>query len=522
MTYGSSVYGGVAYGSVEDGADEEGVIRPLSIPSAEAFGSARILTPYSAMIIGDDPVRYYRFEETSGTSMADAMGNGNMTVIGGTPDFAQTGHDGYGIQWWVGDFATFVRPVQDDFSIEFWFKTTATGPGGSNFFNGWSIVQGERGGVVADFGVSHLGDHIGFGVGVTDTTIHSGTINDGVFHHVVATREKATGFIKLWVDGSLVDSDTGSTATLNAPDTLAIGGLDGGIVDEIAIYDYVLSSEQIANHFGTVDLTITTISIESEEAFGLATVTGGNVFITANSIPSEEAFGLATITVEEEPLTIEALSIDSAEAFGLATIIGPDQTIIAQSIPSAEAFGIPEITEGNVIIVVSDGIPSAEAFGNPIVIPGPVLIRPDSITSGEAFGSAILTTGNVTIIGLSIPSAEAFGSPEVQPGNVNLTPSSIASEEAFGLPSLSPGNVNIQAISIPSAEAFGQPDIIRALSNFDIIIQATGVTTVGQSIGIKSLDQNLSVIVMNGTSMVVDVLQGAVTDDGAQQDLGVG
>jgi len=63
-----------------------------------------------------------------------------------------------------------------------------------------------------------------FGTGSPNVTITSpSTYNDGNWHNVIATRTKATGALRMYVDGILVASGTGGTNTLNLPGNLYIG-----------------------------------------------------------------------------------------------------------------------------------------------------------------------------------------------------------------------------------------------------------------------------------------------------------
>ncbi len=525
MSYGTSFYGSTPYGQGPSSGEYTGPVLASSILSAEAFGLPLVASEYALKIFGDGPLRYFRMEETSGAVLYDAMGNGNATIVG-SPDFSQPGWDGNAIAWGDGDYASFTRPVQDDFSIEFWIKTSATTNDGTHWYSGAGIVDGEVGGVVPDFGVSQTGSNIAFGIG-GDFTIKSGTINDDNWHHVVATRDQAAQVIRLWVDGTQVASQSSTgNSSLTAPTVLVIGSqhsLGGATIDEIAVYDYVLTQSQIEDHFGSDPvMTIEPNSIGSAEAFGSPSIVGGNVFITANGIPSEEAFGSASLINEGFPQTIDVTAIASGEAFGGATLIGPDQLIQANGIASVEAFGVAEIIEGIVSISVGTGIPSAEAMGTPTaIIPGNRNISANSVVSQENFGTPSIFPGNITIIAFGIPSQLAFGVVTILPGGVDIDPTSIPSAEAFGNAELEVGPVFITLIGIPSVEAFGDPNIIRELSNFDILKQNSSVIVLGQTIGIRSLDQRIKVISLTNKNVVVDVVQGLQQDE-TDQDIGVG
>ena len=151
----------------------------------------------------------------------------------------------------IRSFATIPASVTDAFSVAYWVKTTTTANTGQ-WWEGKAMIDSEVAGTANDWGISLVGDKIGFGVGNADSTILSTTpINDGTWHHVIATRS-ATGQIKVYIDGSLEASANGSEPPRNAPSAIRLGGiLNGGgfftgAIDELKIFNYTLSSSQAA------------------------------------------------------------------------------------------------------------------------------------------------------------------------------------------------------------------------------------------------------------------------------------
>ena len=124
------------------------------------------------------------------------------------------------------------RPVQDDFTIAFWFRTAHEGAGGNRdlrWFRGTGLVDGEVPGIVADFGVSLVGSHLCAGVGQPETFIHSPPgVTDDQWHHVAFTRHRTSGRIELWLDGARVAEGKGGTQSLTAPAQLRIGRMQPG------------------------------------------------------------------------------------------------------------------------------------------------------------------------------------------------------------------------------------------------------------------------------------------------------
>ena len=150
------------------------------------------------------------------------------------------------------------RPIGDDFTISFFYRTTDVGGGSDGdrrWFLGKGLVDAEVPGIVRDFGVSSVGN--GFvcaGTGDPETFLSSGPgHNDGRWHHVALTRSRTTGDLALFVDGVAVDRGRGSKARLDSARELSIGamhpggGAFSGDIDEVRLYDRVLDATTIGS-----------------------------------------------------------------------------------------------------------------------------------------------------------------------------------------------------------------------------------------------------------------------------------
>src|ERR1043166_5678318 len=104
----------------------------------------------------------------------------------------------------ANDYVVLNRPVQDDFTIGFWMKTTQTGGSESQWWQGLGLVDSEVPGVANDFGISLANGKVVFGVGNPDVSINSNStlVNNGLWHYITATRNKITGALVLYVDGA--------------------------------------------------------------------------------------------------------------------------------------------------------------------------------------------------------------------------------------------------------------------------------------------------------------------------------
>jgi len=198
------------------------------------------------------PLGQWNFDEASGTTAFDSIGSNNAAIYGGAA------LNGSGFLTFDGsnDYAVISRPVSTDFTIAFFARTTQTG-GTPNWYNGRGLVDGEVGGSTHDFGTALVGSKFGFGVGSSDITILSATnINNGVWHHLAATRSSSTGLMKVYVDGVLENSATGPTGAKSSPPTLHFGNLQtnvnyfAGSIDRVDIFDSVLSDAKVAELAG--------------------------------------------------------------------------------------------------------------------------------------------------------------------------------------------------------------------------------------------------------------------------------
>ncbi len=211
----------------------------------------------------------------SGSGAAHATNNGATFV---------PGHNGGQALHFngVNQAVTLPRVVGlDDFTISFWMKTTQTG-GAGEWSDGKGIVDANVEGSFADFGVSLLGDKVAFGLGglgynaqgVADTTITSNTIvNDGQWRHVTATYNASTGAMMLYLDGALEASADGPRGARTTPQAIRLGAIQSlttsgyynGSLDEVRLYEGVLSAGDISD--------LTSISGTASASFSVANTT---------------------------------------------------------------------------------------------------------------------------------------------------------------------------------------------------------------------------------------------------------
>jgi hypothetical protein len=158
----------------------------------------------------------------------------------------------------VNDYVSVARQIQDDFSIEFWFKSTQGLGTDAQWWGNAGLVDASVGGAANDFGTSLRSDgRVVAGIGTPDVSLVStnGGYNDGGWHHVVFTRARATGALRLYVDGAPAGTATANTLSLTSPTTVNFGRIAGGsnsyagALDEVAFYGIALSPATVSDHY---------------------------------------------------------------------------------------------------------------------------------------------------------------------------------------------------------------------------------------------------------------------------------
>jgi hypothetical protein len=221
------------------------------------------------------PVAYYDFDE--GVDLAaDLTANGNNLIYGGNfrgPVLSPDSVSGSGAVYLDGGCfltasANLLPTLAGDFSLSLWVNTTQstvwdTAPASY----GVGIVSADVPGQAYDLiPVALTGGSIAFNTGGTsDDTINSTIhINDGTYHHVVVTRNQATGAKQIYIDGVLNVSDVATPGLLNAPQLITIGAVAAasnpdpaspeytgsggfeGLIDDIQFYSRVLTPTEVA------------------------------------------------------------------------------------------------------------------------------------------------------------------------------------------------------------------------------------------------------------------------------------
>lgn len=209
---------------------------------------------YVASVLGDDPLAYWRLNETSGTVARDSSGNGYDAQIGSSVSLAAPpvilGSDS-SMRFAPGNAATesvhaALPALGNAWSWEVWFEgDPAMGTGAYHYLltTGTTAAPGlylnPQNSLVFTPGVNTIGK--------------VGPFDDGAVHHAVVSWDGTT--LSLYADGALAQSTTtpNPAANLNlAAGSFYIAGVNGswlGRLGQAAVYPYALSPAQVAYRY---------------------------------------------------------------------------------------------------------------------------------------------------------------------------------------------------------------------------------------------------------------------------------
>jgi hypothetical protein len=213
----------------------------------------------------DDILSYWPLNDGPGaTNFLDVVGENHGECQAGTcPDAIVDGKVNGAFRFKEGDRIDVPHDSRLDwtntssFSIELWVKTTqicGTNEARTVFIGKYSLPGSWWVGCDTSRATFHMRDSL------TETfTVYSNTlISDGDWHHIVAVRDGDQNTNLLYVDGVLEKShQTYFTGDFTNPNKINIGYYNAhpdfyyfeGSLDEITIYNRILSAEEVRDHF---------------------------------------------------------------------------------------------------------------------------------------------------------------------------------------------------------------------------------------------------------------------------------
>jgi len=294
--------------------------------------------------IGTTLIAHYTFDN-SGNIGQDTSGNGYDLDFNGADGvtFNSTAKAGAGAAYFDGFSylsysstpSNILSTLAGDFSLSFWIQTTQNdGNEDGEAYAGAGIVAADVPGSHYDVVPAALdGGEIGFNTGPYDDTLNSTVdLNDGHYHHVVITRQQATGEKRIYVDGRLNTTDFATMNPLSDPHIVAVGcqidasqsdpgsasfsGLFQGLLDDIQIYSGVLSSNEVAQLYADPGSTAAA-TLDFNTALG----TSGLPWTTSGD---SSWFIESTNTANGSPYAAQSGSVTNNQSSTLSvTVTGP-------------------------------------------------------------------------------------------------------------------------------------------------------------------------------------------------------
>jgi len=201
----------------------------------------------------NSPIAEWRFDEKTGSSVYDTSENnytgtiGNATWVSGKKGSALS----FDADSDYVDFNTGPKPTTG-ITIEAWVKPTAVGGGVLH-----NVIDHHLGYEFQERGDSNWRTYINLSTSSWQTAVCSSiTVQPNQWYFVSGTYDSAAGVIKTYVDGincATASGFGGQTIAYGSTDETFIGALNNGtdrefqgIIDDVRIYDYARSQEQIS------------------------------------------------------------------------------------------------------------------------------------------------------------------------------------------------------------------------------------------------------------------------------------
>jgi hypothetical protein len=238
---------------------------------------------YVQTVTADNPIAYWRLNETNGTVAHDYVGGHDGQYFAAT--LGQPGYNAidsdpaarFGVvsstDSYVGnitgiDFSTFLNNAT--FSVEAWVNG-----GTQNGDEGIVAFGYGSGGEQFNLDTGNGSSRYRFGVRDAINVSHNAGASvapNNTWQHIVGVCDEPNGLVRLYVNGVNNGTTTISGGVQMGTSPISIGSRQSGFsstynlnfvgtIDEVAIYDYALSSAQIQNHYMAGTNPVVTLNI---------------------------------------------------------------------------------------------------------------------------------------------------------------------------------------------------------------------------------------------------------------------
>ncbi len=216
---------------------------------------------YSDLVIADNPISYWKLSETTGTTAVDQQNRNSATYVG-SPTLGASGAISDGTKAITLGPGTDQYAIKSEFTsfpttaitVEFWMRSSDTTNAGTPFSYAISTNCNEF----------LIYNYNSLAVYVNGAAVDSGiALTDGLWHQIAVTWRSSDGAVAIFKDGKSVYTNTLQTgSSIGGGGTLVLGqeqdSVGGsfeptqrfiGSLDDVSVYNYVLSSTRISEHY---------------------------------------------------------------------------------------------------------------------------------------------------------------------------------------------------------------------------------------------------------------------------------
>ena len=185
--------------------------------------------------------------DSAGTAHATLQNMGSSNWVSGR-QFTALAFDGLNDHLTVA--TNLANTLGGTASLSFWVRTTQTGTVSVATAPGITGVAGNGG---AQWGWLDDSGRIGLAVDNVPVARSAGSVNDGKWHHVVLTRDAATGAGQVYLDGAPSGAGTAATGARTIPFS-SLGRIENGAspayfkgrLDQLTVFNRVVSAAEVA------------------------------------------------------------------------------------------------------------------------------------------------------------------------------------------------------------------------------------------------------------------------------------
>ncbi len=196
---------------------------------------------------GPDGIAYYPFEEGTGTTTADEVGDNDGTLVNG-PTWT-TGTTGNALQFdnsYVDIGASLVDTTVNNYTVSAWVKLDSLG--------GFATAVSQDGAANSGYFLQYSGQDNRFAFSFVGARALAPDVPEtGRWYHLTGVRDASTGTLTLYVDGERAGSTSACVGAPAAGNTVIgraqFGGNQvdhwRGAIDQVHVYDRALPDEEV-------------------------------------------------------------------------------------------------------------------------------------------------------------------------------------------------------------------------------------------------------------------------------------